>query len=77
MVHSEVCADWGYERLHEAIEKRAFAEMRHAEKLIERLLFLEGSPTVSKLNQIFIGSGVEAQHKNDLSPELFPAVVRL
>ena len=69
MVHSEMCANWGYERLHEAIEKRAIEEMRHAEKLIERIIFFDGMPTVSNLNKIFIGSNVEAQHKNDLAAE--------
>ncbi|UCC63040.1 MAG: bacterioferritin [Anaerolineae bacterium] len=69
MVHSEMCADWGYERLHEAIEKRAIEEMRHAEKLIARILFLEGRPVVSKLNPIAIGAEVEAQHLNDQAAE--------
>jgi bacterioferritin len=70
MVHSEMCADWGYERLHEAVEKRAIDEMKHAESLIGRILFLEGSPTVSDLSPIKIGSDVEAQLKNDLAGEL-------
>ena len=65
MVQSEMCANWGYEKLHKAIEKRAIQEMKHAEKLIGRILFLEGSPTVSRLNRIDIGADVEAQHKND------------
>jgi bacterioferritin len=52
MVHSEMCANWGYERLHESVEKRAVTEMKHAEKLIARVLFLEGTPLVSKLNEI-------------------------
>jgi bacterioferritin len=69
MVHSEMCADWGYERLHEAIEKRAIEEMRHAEKLIGRILFLEGTPIVSNLNKITIGSKVENQIKNDALAE--------
>jgi len=69
IVQSEMCADWGYERLHEAMEKRAIDEMKHAEKLIGRILFLEGKPTVSKLNQISIGSAVETQHKNDQAAE--------
>ena len=56
MVHSEMCANWGYGRLHEATEKRAIDEMKHAEKLIGRILFLEGRPVVSKLNQIIIGA---------------------
>lgn len=69
MVHSEMCADWGYDRLHEAIEKRAIEEMRHAEKLIGRILFLEGTPIVSNLNKITIGPKVETQIKNDALAE--------
>jgi bacterioferritin len=69
MVHSEMCDNWKYERLHKAIEKIAIDEMRHAEKLIGRILFLEGSPTVSKLNQMNIGRSVEEILKNDLASE--------
>jgi len=70
MVHSEMCANWGYDRLHEAAEKRAIDEMKHAEKLIARLLFLEGRPIVSTLNKIHIGDTVEVQHKNDHEAEV-------
>ena len=59
MVHSEMCANWGFHKLHEAIEKQAIDEMKHAELLIGRILFLEGSPTVSKLHKIKIGRTVE------------------
>jgi bacterioferritin len=59
MVHSEMCANWGFGKLHEAIEKQAIDEMKHAESLIGRILFLEGSPTVSKLHKIKIGRTVE------------------
>ena len=69
MVQSEMCADWGYEKLHEAIEKRAIDEMKHAEKLIGRIIFLEGKPIVSNLNKINIGQTVDAQHKNDHEAE--------
>jgi bacterioferritin len=69
MVHSEMCANWGYERLHEAVEKRAIDEMKHAEKLIARILFLEGLPIVSKLHDMHIGPAVEAQIKNDWTAE--------
>jgi bacterioferritin len=69
VVHSEMCANWGYDRLHEADEKRAIDEMKHAERLIARLLFLEGRPIVSHLDEIHIGAEVEAQHKNDWSAE--------
>lgn len=69
MVHSEMCADWGYGELHEAIEQRAITEMRHAEKLIGRILFLNGRPTVSELHPIHIGSSVAEQLKIDLNTE--------
>jgi bacterioferritin len=69
MVHSEMCANWGYERLHKAVEKRAIDEMKHAEKLIGRVIFLEGKPIVSDLNKINIGPEVEAQIKNDWAAE--------
>lgn len=70
MVHSEMCANWGYDRLHERVEKRAVQEMLHGEKLIARILFLEGSPTVSTLNAIHIGSDVPKQLQYDLEAEL-------
>ena len=69
MVHSEMCANWEYGKLHAAIEKRAIDEMKHAEKLIGRIIFLEGTPTVSKLNKIAIGANVEEQLKNDRAAE--------
>jgi bacterioferritin len=69
MVQSEMCANWGYERLHKAVEKRAIDEMKHAEKLIGRIIFLEGLPIVSKLKEINIGGDVETHHKNDRASE--------
>ena len=69
IVHSELCANWGYDKLHNIIEKRAIDEMKHAEKHIGRILFLEGRPIVSNLNQINIGQEVESQHKNDWNAE--------
>ena len=70
MVHAEMCDNWGYEGLHKAIEKRAIDEMKHAEKLIGRILYLEGIPVVSKLVEIKIGKNVEEQIKNDLAGEI-------
>lgn len=70
MVEAEMCANWGYDKLHAVMQKRAITEMKHAENLIERILFLDGRPTVSKLNSIHIGADVEAMHKNDLASEL-------
>lgn len=70
MVHSEMCDDWGYEKLHKAVEKRAIDEMKHAEKLIGRILFLEGKPIVTKLKKIKIGGSVEMQFQNDRQAEI-------
>ncbi len=58
MVHSEMAHNWGYEKLHQHFEKRAIQEMKHAETLIGRILFLEGTPTVSKYNKMMIGADV-------------------
>jgi len=69
MVHSEMCADWRYEKLHEAAEARAIQEMKHAEKLIARILFLEGKPNVSNLKRIHIGNDVKEQLINDRMAE--------
>ena len=69
MVHSEMCSNWNYDKLHEAVEKRAIVEMKHAEKLIARILFLEGQPTVSQLKKINIGSSVESQLQHDREAE--------
>jgi bacterioferritin len=65
IVHAEMCDNWGYEKLHKTIEKRAIDEMKHAEKLIARILFLEGIPIVSDLKKLHIGADVELQFKND------------
>jgi len=70
MVHSEMCDNWGYEKLHKAIEKQAIDEMRHAEWLIGRILFLEGTPIVSKLNAIKIGRTIPEIVANDQDGEL-------
>jgi len=69
MVHAEMCDNWKYKHLAETIEKRAIVEMKHAEKLIARILFLEGRPTVSKLNKLFIGAEVPKMHVNDHGAE--------
>jgi len=65
MVHSEMCDNWGYDKLHKTIEKRAIDEMKHAEKLIGRILFLEGLPIVSELKKISIGAEVPKMFAND------------
>jgi bacterioferritin len=70
MVHSEMCDNWKYEKLAKVVEERAILEMKHAEKHIARILFLEGVPIVSKLNKINIGASVEEQLKNDQAAEV-------
>ncbi len=69
MVHSEMCANWRFDKLHEVAEARAITEMKHAERLIGRILFLEGVPAVSHLKDIHIGAQIETQHRNDLMAE--------
>lgn len=69
MVHSEMCESWGYEKLHKAIRKQAMDEMHHAEWLIERIIFFEGIPTVSRLNTIRIGKSVLEMIMNDSADE--------
>jgi len=69
MVHSEMSANWGYEKLHKHFEKRAIDEMKHAEKLIGRILFLEGIPVVNNLKKITIGAEIPKQLANDHSSE--------
>jgi bacterioferritin len=65
MVHSEMCENWGYGKLHEHFQKRAIDEMKHGEKLIGRILFLEGLPIVSKLRDIHVGPEVPKMLDND------------
>ncbi|MGD0707252.1 MAG: bacterioferritin [Anaerolineaceae bacterium] len=69
MVHSSMCDNWGYDKLHHAIEERAITEMKHAEMHIDRILFLEGVPVVSNLNKMHIGTNVEEQLKYDHESE--------
>jgi bacterioferritin len=70
MVHSEMCDSWGYDKLHRAIERQAKDEMHHAEWLIRRIIFLEGTPVISKLNPIKIGQTVEDMVGNDQEAEV-------
>ncbi len=69
MVHSEMNANWGYEKLHKHFEKRAIDEMKHAEKLIGRILFLEGLPVVTSLKKITIGADAAKQLAADHAAE--------
>lgn len=70
MVHSEMSENWGYGKLHKLVEKRAIDEMKHAEKLIARILFLEGIPIVSNLKTMHIGAEIPKQLDYDHALEL-------
>lgn len=70
IVHAEMCDDWGYGKLHKIAEKRAIDEMKHAEKLIGRILFLEGIPIVSDLKKLHIGADIPKQVENDRLSEV-------
>jgi bacterioferritin len=65
MVHAEMCESWGYGKLGEIIQKRAIEEMKHAEKLIGRILFLDGMPIVSELRKMHIGPDVPRMFGSD------------
>ncbi len=73
ILHAEMCESWGYKVLAGATTKRAIEEMKHAEKLISRLLFLEGEPDVQSLPKIHIGKDVEEQLAIGLKDEIAAA----
>jgi bacterioferritin len=69
-LHAEMCENWKYEKLSKFIKKQSIDEMKHAEALIERILFLEGSPNLTELMTLTVGSNVKAQLENDLKLEV-------
>ncbi len=69
LLHAEMCNNWGYKRLYALIKKESIGEMKHAEKLIERILFLEGTPNLNDLPRLAIGKDVKQQLQNDLALE--------
>jgi bacterioferritin len=68
-VHARMCENWGYERLWQRLRAESIDEMKHADELIERILYLEGVPNVQKLGKINIGETVLEQLKSDLGLE--------
>ncbi len=69
-LHARMCANWGYKRLADTIRKESIDEMKHADVLIERVLYLEGLPNVQRLGKVNIGQTVPELLKNDYSLEL-------
>ncbi len=68
-LHGEMCGNWGYELLHNEIRKHAIDEMKHAEQIIEHVLFLDGFPNLQRLGTLKIGETVPEQFKSDLGLE--------
>lgn len=75
-LHAEMMENWGYKRLAKFTKKESIEEMQHAEKLLERMLYLEGSPNMTRLFDLRIGQSVKDQIANDLALE-YEAVPRL
>src|SRR6516225_10329955 len=68
-LHAEMCENWGYDRLSEYIKKQSIDEMKHAEALMERILFLDGTPSMQPLD-LTVGQNVKAMIESDLKLEL-------
>ena len=68
-LHAEMCENWGYSKLSEFIKKQSIGEMKHAEVLIERILFLDGSPSMQPLD-LTVGGTVKAMIESDLALEV-------
>jgi len=69
-LHAEMCENWHYDKLGDYIKKQSIDEMKHAEKLIERILFLDGTPTMNEAIQLTIGRNVREQLQSDLKLEI-------
>jgi bacterioferritin len=69
-VHAKMCGDWGFSRLEEKVRAESIEEMKHAEALVERILFLDGTPNLQRLGNLLIGETVEEQFASDLALEL-------
>jgi len=68
-IHARTCENWGYERLWKKLREESIGEMKDADRLIERILYLEGVPNVQKLNKISVGQSVAEQLRLDLDIE--------
>lgn len=68
-LHGEMCGNWGYDLLHKEVKKHAIDEMKHAEEIIEHILYLDGFPNLQRLGTLKIGETVQEQLKSDLNLE--------
>jgi bacterioferritin len=69
-LHSEMCENWHYDKLGSFIKKQSIDEMKHAESIIERILFLDGTPNLTELMRLSVGQTVKDQLQSDLQLEL-------
>ena len=69
-VHAKMCGNWGFERLEHKVREESIEEMKHAESLIERILFLDGVPNLQRLGNVMVGESVPEQFALDLQTEL-------
>ena len=68
-IHARMCENWGYERLWKKLREESIGEMKHADRLIERILYLEGLPNVQRLGKVNVGQTVAEQLRLDLEVE--------
>lgn len=68
-IHARMCENWGYERLWKKVREESIGEMKHADRLIERILYLEGVPNLQRLGKVNVGETVPEQLKLDLAVE--------
>jgi bacterioferritin len=68
-IHAKMCKNWGYERLYKVLWEESIGEMKHADEIIERIIFLEGVPNISAYDKILVGTSVKQQLENDLGLE--------
>jgi bacterioferritin len=69
-VHAKMCDNWGYQRLATHTREESIDEMKHAERIVERILFLDGVPNLQRLSPLKVGESVVEQFRNDLAVEL-------
>src|SRR5690349_23865998 len=69
-LHAEMCENWKYDKLGDYIKKQSIDEMKHAEVLIERILFLDGTPNLTELMHLTVGKNVKEQIESDLKLEI-------
>ncbi|HZD41069.1 MAG TPA: bacterioferritin [Terriglobales bacterium] len=69
-IHAKMCANWGYHKLKKVLWDESLGEMKHADQVMERILFLEGTPNISAYDKIMVGTDVKRQLENDLALEL-------